>query len=586
MTRGTASSAAPARASRARRKGRRGEVLDEATSYARDVVAGRVPACLYVRQAAARHLEDLRTADARGLQWDVRSAQRALAFMRSLRHTRGGRGYFNLQPWQAFVVGSIFGWRRRDGRRRYTHAYVEIPRKNGKSELAAAIVLYATFFDDPLEMGARGYVAATKRDQAKEVFGAAKTMVRNAPAHRRYVRVLTHVLSRADTDSRLEALGADADTLDGLNPSCVIIDELHKHKTAAVVEVLDSATGSREQPLQVEITTAGVDRVSICWQHHEFSTQILDPESPVEQDSWFAVIYTIDEGDRWDDEAAWRKANPNYGVSVKPEWVAKQCTKARRLPSARDEFRQKILNEWRNVGDRAIQFGMWDRGAPPTAEPFTLEQLRGRVCWIGMDLARTRDLSAIVAVFPPAADDKAWRVLGRYYCPEENIERRSEEDRVPYREFVASGHLIATPGEVTDHTFIVADLLQWAAAFNVRELVYDEVMASDIVTRMQAAGLTCVPQSQTAKAMILPTAEYMKLVFSGRLWHNGDPVMRWAAGNLIVRRGATGETSPDKKKSREKIDPIVAGIMAVGRAVLDVEPQESVYETRGPLLVR
>lgn len=586
-TRRTAPAGSPQRRRRPRKASRRRRppALDPATKYARDVVDGRVVACRFVRQACERHLRDLEDGPGRGLHFDIALAARACAFVRSLKHTKGksAGGYFNLRPWQEFIVGSIFGWRRRDGCRRFQTAYIEIPRKNGKSELAGALVLYAAFFDHPIEYGAEAYVAATKQTQARIVFKVAQSMLRRAPAHRRLVRVLTHRLVRDDTDSFLEALGADAHTLDGLNPAVVVIDELHAHPTADVVNVMESATGAREQPLQIEITTAGSNQQSICWDHHAHTETVLDTRSGVTDDAWFGIIYTLDERDAWDDPTVWQKANPNLDVSVPTSWIDMRVRRARRIRSMQAEVRQKVMNQWRNVGDRAIAFEQWDLGA----EPFDVETLRGRLCYVGLDLARVKDLSAAVAVFPPTDAGEPWYVVPRFWCPEDNIEQRSAEDRVPYAQWAADGLLVATPGNVTDFDWIERDLKEYFLdRFKVQEVAYDETYASPSwVQHLEQAGAKMIPHSQTAKAMMLPTSQFLRLYESDALRHGGHLVLRWCATNMVVRRGQTGDTAPDKKKSRERIDGAVAAIMAVGRACLTPTDAESVYDERGPLLL-
>ena len=323
------------------------------------------------------------------------------------------------------MVGCLFGWQRSTGLRRFRTAYCAVPRKNGKSTLSAGIGLYLLVADG--EQGAEIYSAATTRDQARIVFDEAKRMVGASPALKRRVGILINNLHVAATASRFMPLSSDASSMDGLNVHGAIIDELHAHRTRHVVDVLETATGARRQPLLFEITTAGYDRHtrsassttttrSRCW------------KASVQDDSWFAFIAAADEGDDWTDPAVWRKANPNFGLSVKEDDLARKAEKAIALPGAQNAFRRMHLNEWTEQAERWIDLAAWDA----CAGPVDLEQLRGRPCFGGLDLSTTTDVTALAWVFPPEDDDGLWQVLSRYFVPEENLRKRAERDRVPY----------------------------------------------------------------------------------------------------------------------------------------------------------
>jgi phage terminase large subunit-like protein len=387
---------------------------------------GRILANQFVRLACERHLEDLGSAAARGLRFEVAAARHAIAFFGFLRHSKcewAGQT-FTLAPWQAFVVGSLFGWTRPDGLRRFRTAYCAVPRKNGKSMLSAGIGLYLLIADG--EHGAEVYSAATSRDQARIVFDEAKRMVGSSPALKRRVGILINNLHVATTASRFMPLSSDSSTMDGLNVHGAIIDELHAHKSRHVVDVLETATGARRQPLLFEITTAGYDRHSICYEHQDYSIKVL--EGTVPDDSWFAFIAAADESDDWTDPDVWQKANPNFGLSVKADDLARKAEKALALPGAQNAFRRMHLNEWTEQAERWIDLAAWDA----CDARVDLEALRGRPCCGGLDLSTTTDVTALAWVFPPEDEDGLWRVLSRYFVPAEHLKKRAERDRVPY----------------------------------------------------------------------------------------------------------------------------------------------------------
>ena len=356
-------------------------------AYAREVVEGRIVAGQLVRLACQRHLDDLATGAARGLLWDGAAARHALDFFGHLRHSTGEWAHqpFNLQPWQAFVVGSLFGWKRTDGLRRFRTAYVEVARKNGKSVLLAGTALYALVADD--EPGAHVYAAATTRDQARIVFGEAERMVDASPALRARVTRTVNNLAVLPTSSWFRPLSADASKMDGLNVHFAAVDEVHEHPNPEIIQKLNTATGARRQPLMFEITTAGHDRHSVCRQHHEFSVKALEGTIPTEaSDSWFAYIATIDAGDDWTDPAVWIKANPSLGVTVKIEDLKRQVDEAREMPAQQNAIRRLRLNEWTEQVTRWLDMAVWEEGGPPAATdggPSSRSWTTLRRCWPG-----------------------------------------------------------------------------------------------------------------------------------------------------------------------------------------------------------
>ena len=548
------------------------------TRYARSVADGDVPAGRLQRLACDRHLNDLQHARERGLRFDVELADRAIRFFGFLRHSKGewaGQS-FDLAEWQAFIVGSLFGWLREDGLRRFRTAYVEVPRKNGKSTLLSGIGLYLLIADD--EPGAEIYTAATKRDQARITHGEAARMVKASPFLRNRIGAFRDNLHVEATHSKFEPLGADSDTMDGLNIHGAIIDELHAHKTSGVVDVLDTATGARRQPLIVEITTAGWDRQSICWQHHEYTRQIV--EGLIEDDSWFGFIAAADADDDWTDERTWQKANPNYSVSVKPDDLRRKALKAQQMPAAQNSFKRLHLNIWTEQADRWMTIEAWDKCAG-ALDP---EMLIGRECYAGLDLASTTDIAALVLVFPSDDDPTIYDVLCYFWVPAETVLQRTRSGSVPYATWVDQGLIFATEGNVIDYRAIMATLDELAQLYDIREVAYDRWGATELIQTLQDEGLEVVPFGQGFVSMSPPTKSLMTMVLSERIRHSNNPVLRWMAGNMVVREDPAGNLKPDKSKSTEKIDGMVALIMGLDRAERH-ENGSSVYEERDLLVI-
>ncbi len=549
-------------------------------AYARAVVSGKVVAGRLVNLACQRHLDDLAGGKARGLIWDGAAARHAIEFFGHLRHSTGewANQPFELQPWQAFVIGSLFGWKRADGLRRFRTAYVEVARKNGKSVLLAGAALYALVADG--EPGSHVYAAATTRDQARIVFGEAERMVDASPPLRARVTRTVNNLAVLPTSSWFRPLSADASKMDGLNVHFAAVDEVHEHPNPEIIQKLNTATGARRQPLIFEITTAGHDRQSVCWQHHEFSVKALEGSVPTEAaDSWFAYIATIDPDDDWTNPAVWIKANPSLGVTVKVEDLKRQVEEAREMPAQQNAIRRLRLNEWTEQVTRWIDMLVWADGA----DPFDEEDLVGRSCYGGLDLARVNDLSSLALVFPPEQAGEKVKVIWRHWCPEEDILRRARRDRAPYTVWRDQGWLVATEGNTTDFRFIEAEILNLATRFNILEVAYDRTFAGELVRNLQDEGMGMVEFGQGFISMGPAAAEFMRMLIGRELKHGGNPVATWCASNVTVRRDPAGNEKPDKERSTERIDAVVAAIMAVGR--LQVAVGGSVYEERGLLVI-
>jgi phage terminase large subunit-like protein len=569
-------------------------------AYARAVGEGRVVAGRLVRLACRRHLDDLEHGKARGLTWDVVAARHAVDFFGHLRHSAGewANRPFELQPWQCFIIGSLYGWKRADGVRRFRTAYVEVARKNGKSAMLAGTALYALIADD--EPGAQVYAAATTRDQARIVFGEAERMVDASPALRARVTRTVNNLAVLSTASWFRPLSADASKMDGLNVHFAAVDEVHEHPTPEIVQKLNTATGARRQSLIFEITTAGHDRHSVCRQHHEFSVKALEGTLPPEvTDSWFAFVATLDPVDDWTDPAVWIKANPSLGITVKMEDLKRQVEEAREMPAQQNAVRRLRLNQWTEQATRWLDMSVWDEGGPPITDwrevragfDTLAQRLARRECYGGLDLARVNDLSAFVLLFPSTGGGDVgdlagkWIALCRFWVPEEDILRRARSDRVPYDVWRDQGFITATPGNATDFAFIEREILDLAARYDLREIAYDRTFAGEIVQNLHEEGLNLVQYGQGFLSLAAPTAELERLAVSRTLWHGGHPVLRWNAANVTVRQDPAGNIKPDKERSSERIDGISALVNALGRALLRGAGERSVYETRGILVI-
>lgn len=581
-----------------------------AEKYVDDVLSGEQVACRWVRFACERHRRDLVEGKARGLYFDETRAGVAIAFFGMLRHWKGewAGQRVQLEPWQQFVIWSLFGWRRADGTRRFRTGYLEVSRKNGKTTMAAGVGLELMVADG--EPGAEVYTAATKRDQARISFNDAAEMVRQSPQLRQRIGKVRDNLHSFETASKFEPLGRDADSTDGLNVHGVIADELHAWKTRDLWDKLETATGSRRQPLMFAITTAGYDRQSLCFTLHDYAEKVAS--GVIEDDSFFGLIYTLDgptldedgnevaPADDWEDETVWVKANPNLGVSKKWDDMRRKAARAKRMPAALNAFLRLELNVWTQAESRWIAPDRWAAcgQAPPglTIEPTTpfaevlghMERaLFGRRCFGALDLSSNIDISAWVMLFPPEEEGEPYWVVPRFFIPEENIVERVRRDRVPYDAWLRAGLVTATPGNVIDYDWIVAQIDEDAQNYDVVEIGFDRWGATKIQTQlMELRGDPewVVPIGQGFASMSPPMKELEKLILGGRLGHGGHPVLAWMADNLVATMDPAGNLKPDKAKSREKIDGMVSLVMCVDRAMRG-DSGVSKYETEELLIL-
>lgn len=485
-------------------------------------------------------------------------------FESRLQHTDGKWAGmpFVLTDWQRDeIVRPLFGTLNPDGTRQYRTVYLEIGRKNGKSELAAGIALYMLLADG--ENGAQVYGAASDRDQAALVFNVAANMVRRNPLLAKMCKIVDSQkrIVVPSTGSFYRAIPADAAGAHGYNASAIIVDELHAQPNRELWDVLTTSTGAREQPLIFTITTAGFDRKSICWEQHRYAEKIIS--GTVEDPTFLAHIWAVDEEEDWTDESVWPKANPALGDFRNIDEMRTLARKAKETPALENTFRRLYLSQWTQSETRYIPMDKW----AATAGVVDVEELKGRECYAGLDLATTTDIAALVLVFPPVDDGDIFRLLPFFWIPEDNMHDRIKRDRVPYDVWVRDGHVTATPGNVIDYAFIQHQLNELADFFFIKEVAFDRWGAAKISQDLMNDGFTMVQFGQGFASMSAPTKEMLALVLQERLHHGDNPVLRWMCDNLVVRMDPAGNVKPDKEKSTEKIDGMVAMIMGLDRAI-------------------
>lgn len=522
-----------------------------------------------------RQLRDLGNGHKRGLIWDEDEAQRAVNFFGLLTHWKGkfaGKPV-TLEPFQEHCqIAPLFGWRLKDGSRRFREGYDEEPRKNGKTTKAAGISLFGLCADN--EEGAEVYSAATKKDQARILFRDAGKLVRRSKTLRNQLEIFRNAINCPRLSSTFIPLSSDENSLDGLNLHMAIIDELHRHKRRDVYDVLSTATPSRTQPLLYCITTAGFDRSTVCWERHDYATKVLREE--IDDDSFFAYIACADDGDDFRDPKVWRKANPNFGISFPEDYLARQCLKAIHSPSFENTFRRLHLNQWTEQQNRWLQMHIWDK----CFEDFTGADLYGETCWAGLDLSKTRDTTSLVLVFKIEGE---YYLLPFFWIPEANARQREDEEQVPYSSWAKSGHLHLTAGDVVDYREIMT-VLRWARErFNLRRVAYDPYNATHFALEAQDEGFEMMEFGQTWRNLADPTSEFEKLVNSAKVHHNRHPVLNWQAGNVAIKRNLDGLIRPFKpaREDAKKIDGVVASIMGLAQALRPDDAYRSVYEERG-----
>jgi phage terminase large subunit-like protein len=516
---------------------------------------------------------------ARGSRYDKAAADAAVNFINCLNHTKGewyGQS-FELIDWQEQIVRDVFGILKPNGCRQFNTAYVEIPKKQGKSELAAAVALLLTCGD--AEYGGEVYGCASDRQQASIVFDVAVQMVEQCPPLKARIKpVLSQKrLVYKPLGSFYQVLSSESYTKHGLNVHGVVFDELHSQPSRQLYDVMLHGSGdARKQPLYFLITTAGTDRHSICWEVHQKAGDILQGRKS--DQTFYPVIYGAPDDADWTSEAVWRKANPSLGITVDIEKLRVACESARHNPAEENLFRQLRLNQWVKQSVRWMPMEKWDECAFPV-DP---EALHGRVCYGGLDLSSTTDITAFVLVFPPEAEDDRYSILPFFWMPEDNMELRVRRDHVPYDTWRGQGHLLTTEGNVVHYGFIERFIEELGIRFNIREIAFDRWGAVQMTQNLEGLGFTVVPFGQGFKDMSPASKELMKLTLEKKLAHGGHPALRWMMDNIFIRTDPAGNIKPDKEKSTDRIDGAVATIMALDRAIrCGSNSTASVYDERG-----
>ncbi|HGI1976550.1 TPA: terminase large subunit [Streptococcus agalactiae] len=513
--------------------------------------------------------------------YDKAKADRAVTFINNLSHTKGkwAGNRFDLLPWQEQIVRDLFGIVKEDGNRQFLTAYIEIPKKNGKSELAAAIALYLLYADN--EASAEVYGAACDRNQASIVFDVAKQMVQMSRplVKRSKIMGATKRIVNYSNAGFYQVLSAETGTKHGLNVSGLVFDEIHAQPNRHLYDVLTKGSGdAREQPLFFIITTAGTDRNSICYELHSKALDILNGRK--KDTSFYPVVYGLSDEDDWNDEANWRRANPSLGHTIGIDRVREAYQQALDNPAEENVFKQLRLNMWTSSSIAWIPEHVYAKGN----DPIQFDSLKGRSCYAGLDLSSTSDITALVLVFPPRFEEENYIVLPYFWLPEDTLELRCCRDHVLYDVWERQGYIKTTEGNVVHYGFIEKFIEDLSEIYHIKEIAYDRWNATQMVQNLEGMGLTMVPFGQGYKDMSPPSKELYKLMMEGKIQHGGHPVLKWMGQNVVMRQDPAGNIKPDKEKSVEKIDGIVALIMGLDRCIRHQTDEGSVYDERGILI--
>lgn len=537
--------------------------------------------CKWVRLAAKRHLADLKKARRKKYPYyfDEWHANDICDFVEKFEHIEGEweSPYIELEPAQVFILATVFGWRRKsDGKRRFTNVYIEMARKGAKSTLTAPVTLYCLTCEG--EVGPQIIIGATTGAQAEKVFNPAKKMAEKSGDFREAfgVECWAKAVTCQSSGGFIQTINAKSSTQDGWNPYVTVLDELHAHKDRGLYDVMRSAQGARKAPLHWIITTAGYNIEGVCYEQHKLVKQIL--EELVVADHYFGIIFTLDEGDDPYDETKWIKANPLIGVTPSYEAMRAYAIEAQSSPDSEGEFKTKRLNMWLSSKGAYLSLNQWRRGTGPV----DLKALAGVPAFGGLDLASVEDIAAFVLVW---FVEGRLKVHCRFYLPEETIKPRTERAKLPYESWVQQGFIIPTPGNVCDYDYIERDIDEAMATYNIQEIGFDRWNSTQLITNLVEKEAPMVEMAQGAKTFN-PAMMGLKRLLKGRLVdHGGNPVLEWMASNMVARRDVNDNVAPDRKNSGEKIDGMVAMLMALARAIAHGAEQRSTYETEDLLVL-
>lgn len=568
--------------------------LDLATLYARGVTAGELPAGPHVRDSCARHLRDLEEGPARGLHWDPEAAARVIRFFGHVLKLAGGEHEgqpFLVEPWQAFVLGSLFGWKNADGYRRFRVAFVEAGKGSGKSPLSAGIGLYGLVADG--EPRAEVYAAAAKKDQANILFRDAVAMVRQSPALSSRLRFSggegrEYNIAHLASGSFFRPISSD-DSQSGPRPHIALLDEIHEHKDGNVVEMMRAGTKGRRQALIFMITNSGVDRTSVCYDYHEYGSQVAAGD--FEDDSFFSYICALDEeDDPFENPRCWAKANPSLGITIQESYLQEQVTQALGMPAKESIVRRLNFCQWVDAANPWIDGDLWRA----CIDEFDEEELEGRVCFGGLDLSGTRDLTALALLFPPVVEGELWKALVKFWTPGDTLVERARRDRVPYDAWVRDEYLYAPSGRAIDHAFVAHYLADVDAKYDLRGIAYDphrikylerELMDEGIEVKLVQHGQGVGRSAESGLWMPHSVDTIEKHILEGTIRIQKNPVLNWNAASAVILSDPKGNRTLDKRRSTGRIDGIVALTMAAGYAdVFGGEESGSVYDERGVMV--
>ena len=561
-------------------------------NFADDVITKKIVACEAVYLSVKRHLDDIKksnTDENYPYYFDNNEAERPIVFIQNLSHTKGkwaaDRQKIKLEPWQQFIIASVFGWRRRSNKlRRFRKAYIQVARKNGKTTMLSGIGNYSFFCDSPNEVGVEIYYIATKKEQAKIAWEEAERQIRRCKALDSLAstyKQTTTIIKKKDTASKAKILGKDSKTEDGLNPHFVGVDEYHAHPSNELIEVLESGMGARRQPLIFIITTAGFNKNGVCFEEYNYLKSIARGE--MANDEYFFMIFEPDEKDDWTSDEAIIKANPNLDISVSLDFIKSRIKEAMDKPSKQVDVKTKNLNIWTQGATVWIPKEVWDL----CYCEINLDTLRGEKCFIGVDLATTRDIAAYSLCF--IQEDK-YIILPRFFMPAHNIRERSKDDRVPYELWAQEGFITLCDGENINFDIIESSILADGEKYEVLDISYDPWKAIEIVTHLKDEGfnMTQVRQTFSVGGLSEGTALFEKAIYEKKLIHNKNPVLDWMFSCCEVRTDGRDNylpVKPDRRKNSKRIDGVVSSIMAIHSAVRNSENGSSVYDNGGVLVL-
>lgn len=511
-----------------------------------------------------------------GYWFDYDDAERAIRFIETnLTHVEGkfaGQPLV-LEPWQRTIVEDLFGWKNSsDNLRKYRVLYFEVPRKNGKSTLGAAIALYLLMADR--EAGAQIVSAAADTEQAKVIFSMAARMIANSPKLTSLTNTFSKSIAYYKLGNTYKVLSAIAKGKHGKNLHGILFDEVHEQPNRELYDTLKTSMGTRLQPLEIYMTTAGYDRTSLCWELHEYALKVRD--GIIKDPTFYPIIYAADWADDWTSEKVWAKANPNLGTSVRIEFLRNECKAAQERPAYENTFRRLYLNQWTEQDSRMIPMQTWAMNGKVT---FTEESLHGKKCWGGLDLASTGDIASLSLIFP---EKSSYKCLSYFFCPRDIMPSRHKRNPMAnYPEWERQGFLIGTPGDQIDYDFIEHFILKKQKVFNIQKIGYDRWNATQLVQKLKGHNLEMEPFGMGFASLSAPTKELLRAVGKHEFHHNNHPVFTWMAGNVASEQTADGNIKPSKKRSKEKIDGIISAVVGIGMYIGEEVEKKSVYEERG-----